>query len=551
MAKLNHTHSLLLFAVVLILAFTSGGILKKFVYTGKDQARIQRALNQKFTQLDQIAASILADGQIPDPPDMEKKGLLLLLYRNDSLVSWSGNSISSLAMDTIENDTSRFSFISNTWYIIRRYYKADTTLIGLLKIKSEFPWQNKYLQNGFQGDLNIPLTTQISLSPQSDFANLYDRDGKFLFSLDFDQALKYPKLTRYLPPLLYLLALLFFLVVLSGLFLRVSNGNLRNLLILLTALLFIAGRWLQVKYLFPGAVYNLELFGPFLYAGSPFMSSLGDVLLNSILLLFLTMLFCRDFYFGALSASHGNRRLWAWIILLLVLFSGYFVWTHYIFSSLILNSSINFETFNVAGLTIYTFIGLLTVAFHLTGLLLLSDRILTLTGGTFRIEKLLLTFTLIYGLIVLILYLSGYDMDLITFAGFFFFFVILCLIHYRKPINYTYSTLLAFVFLFSVFSVYFIAKHTALKETNNMKVLAENLATEHDPVAEYLMDGLNRKLVNDSVLANYLFDLNFSKEEILYHLQDRYFNGFWGKYLLRFTDCRPEDSLILGGIERA
>jgi hypothetical protein len=158
---------------------------------------------------------------------------------------------------------------------------------------------------------------------------------------------------------------LLFLVVLSGLFIRAHSGSVRNILFLLTALLFITGRWLQVKYLFPGAVYNLELFGPFLYAGSLFMSSLGDVLLNSILLLFLTMRFCRDFYFGGLSASHGDRNLQIWITLLLILFSGYFVWTHYIFSSLILNSSINFETFNVAGLTVYNFIGLLT-AFHLT-----------------------------------------------------------------------------------------------------------------------------------------------------------------------------------------
>ena len=546
-AKLNYKHYLFLFVAVLILAFTSGSILKKFIFSEKDQARIQRALMKKFNQLDQIADGILLKDDIPSPPVSEKKGMILLLYRNDSLIYWSDNSLPSIAMEILKDDTTRFSFIANNWYIIRKYKKADTTLTGLLKIKSEFPWQNKYLQNGFQRDLKIPLTTQISLSPQSSLAGFYDPDGKFLFSLDFNQALKYPKLTRYLPSLLYLLALLLFLVVLSGLFKRINSGPVRNLLFLLMTLLFIAGRWVQVKYLFPGAVYNLELFGPFLYAGSLFMSSLGDVLLNSILLLFLTMRFCRDFYFGGLSASHVDRKLQIGITLLLILFSGYFGWTHFIFSSLILNSSINFETFNVAGLTVYTFIGLMTIAFHLTGLLLLSNRILTLAAGKLGTGRMLLTFSAVYGLFVLILYLSGYPLDLISFAGFFLFFVILCVIHFRKPIAFTYSTLLVFVFLFSVFSVYFIARNTTMKENNNMKVLAENLATERDPIAEYLFEGLNNKLVKDSVLATYLFDLNYSKEEIFNHLQDNYFNGFWGKYLLRFTDCKPQDSLILSG----
>jgi two-component system nitrogen regulation sensor histidine kinase NtrY len=548
--KLNLTHSLSLFAAVLILAFTSGSILKKFVYSEKDQARIQHALTQKFTKLDQIAADILSQGIIPDPSVTDKKGLLLLLYLNDSLIYWSGNGISSFAMDTLRNDTTRFSFISNTWYIIRKYCKDDTTLIGLLKVKSVFPWQNEYLQNGFQKDLKVPFTTQISLSPQSGSANLRDWQGNYLFSLDFGQAMKYPNLTRYVPPILYLLALLLLLLVVTEVFKRISNGFIRNLLFLFTALLFIAGRWLQVKYLFPGAVYNLELFGPFLYAGSPFMSSLGDVLLNSILLLFLTFRFCRDFYFGNLTDSSGNRKLYVWIILLLLLFSGYFVWTHYIFSSLILNSSINFETFNVAGLTVYTFIGLLTVAFFLTGLLLLSDRILTLATGKIKTGKILLAFTVIYGLFLLILYLIRYHPDLISFAGFYLGFILLCLIYSRRPVAYTYSTLLVFVFLFSVFSVYFIARNSAVKEKNNMKVLAENLAAEHDPVAEYLLERLNRKLENDSVLAMYLFDLRYSKEEIFNHLQDNYFNGFWGKYLLRFTDCKPHDSLILRGPDK-
>ena len=156
-----------------------------------------------------------------------------------------------------------------------------------------------------------------------------------------------------------------------------------------------------------------------------------------------------------------------------------------------------------------------------------------------------LIFTLSFGAGMLVLRWESYPIDFISFAGFFLFFVILSLIHYHKPITYSYSTLLIFVFLFAVFSVHFISRYTELKEKNDMKVLVdERLTSEHDIVAEYLLEGLDKKIVNDTTLAGYLFDLDYSIEDIFNHLRDNYFKGFWGKYSLRFTDCMPSYDLL-------
>jgi hypothetical protein len=147
-------------------------------------------------------------------------------------------------------------------------------------------------------------------------------------------------------------------------------------------------------------------------------------------------------------------------------------------------------------------------------------------------------------LLALILYLTGYPLDLISFAGFFLFFVILCLIHFRKPIAFSYSSLLVFVFLFSVFSVYFIAKNTATKETNNMKALAENLATERDPVAEYLFERLTT--LKDSLGPPIFSIFTTAKKRSLTNCRT-IISMVLGQYLLRFTDCKTADSLILSG----
>jgi len=543
--KLNIQHYLLLFAVCAILAFFSGDILKKKLYTSSDQGSIQRELDSKFALLDDVVADFKTRGEISDPKKADKKGIILLSYQKDSLVYWSSNGISSLAMENLQHDTSRFSFISNTWYIIRKYTQGDTVIIGLLKIKHEYPYQNEFLHNAFQQDLHIPYTTQISLTSGDSDLSLFDWENQYLFSLVFDGALKYPWLVRYLPSIFYLFALLLFLVVITLIFKRISGGPVKNAMFLLLVILLLTGRALQVKFLFPGALYNLELFGPFLFAKSLFMPSLGDVLLNAILIIFLIIRFRSDFYYGHSPQAGKSRKAYSGIVLLVMLLTAYFIFSHYIFSSLILNSSINFETFKVTGLTVYTFIGLLVVALHLTGLLLLADHILTLASGMIPATRLILIFSMNYGIGLLLLYAGDYSIDLVSFAGFYVFFLFLALIHYRKPISYNYSALLVFVFLFAMFSVYFISRYTELKEKNTMKVLAEKLTSEHDPIAEYLLEGLNKKIVNDTTLAGYLFNLDFSFEDIFNHLQDNYFNGFWSKYSLRFTDCKPSYNLLI------
>lgn len=544
-SKFNIRHALLLFAASVILALSSGTLLKKLVYAHGDQEKIQRKLNTKFDILDQVVADFYATGSMADLKKTERKGIILLAYRDDSLVYWSDNRIPAFAMQNIRVDSSRFSFISNTWYVIRKFTKADTVVAGLLKIKDEYPYQNEYLQNAFQRDLDIPYTAQIILSPAKGDVILYDADNHYLFSLAFDGALQYPGLARYLPPVLYLFVLLFFLLLVATVFNRVSNGPLKNGLFLLLAVVLIAGRLGQVKSLFPGALYNLELFGPFIFARSLFMPSLGDVLLNSMLIIFLLLRFRRDFWYGSFISAQQPRKPRFVIVVLMTVLAAYFIFSHYLFSSLILNSSINFETFKVTGITVYTFIGILVVALHLTGLVMLSDHILNLARERMRAWTLIVVFALLYGTGLLLLVWRGYTADPVSFTGFFLFFTVLALIHYRKPLSYSYSVLLVFVFLFAVFSVYFISRYTELKEDSYMKHLSETVTSEHDVVAEYLLEGLNKKMVNDTTLSGYLFDLDFSVEDIFNHLRGNYFKGFWSKYSLRFTDCKPTYDLLI------
>jgi hypothetical protein len=101
------------------------------------------------------------------------------------------------------------------------------------------------------------------------------------------------------------------------------------------------------------------------------------------------------------------------------------------------------------------------------------------------------------------------------------------------------------VIFFSVYSVFLFSHYARQKMVNNMRVMADNLANQHDPVAEYLLEDISGRIRKDETFKNYMFNRNISYEQIFEYLKSNYFNGFWGKYSLKIVDCDPYTNVIL------
>src|SRR3954469_8105946 len=78
---------------------------------------------------------------------LEKEGIALLIYENDTLKFWSDNSIAvenwikEVCLDT------KMAKLRNGWFeVIHPHTNSSTskTIVGLVLIKNEFPYQNKY-----------------------------------------------------------------------------------------------------------------------------------------------------------------------------------------------------------------------------------------------------------------------------------------------------------------------------------------------------------------------------------------------------------------------
>jgi hypothetical protein len=147
-------------------------------------------------------------------------------------------------------------------------------------------------------------------------------------------------MSSYLPSVLYFSGFLLMLVILSAFIRQLNSGVARNWFITGLALALLGFRIVQTLYRFPAGLYKIEIFSPVLFANSELLPSLGDLLLNSILILYIIVKFNRDFHvpdrFNYLRKT--NEHSLYLILAIGVVF--YHLFVYHIFKSLIFNSVI-------------------------------------------------------------------------------------------------------------------------------------------------------------------------------------------------------------------
>jgi two-component system nitrogen regulation sensor histidine kinase NtrY len=536
---------LILSILLILLAILSNQILPGIEYGKKDIEKFQNALQKKYMLLDNTVNNLFKTGNIESYEDLKKRGISILAYQNNNLSNWSDNSIAFPDYYDSVYFGSPLLFNCNAWYVTKKYVYKDFIVIGLILIKREYPYENEYLKNGFQKFFHLPSNAVIHETKIKDAYTIKNWKGDFIFSISFNGIRKYRLLSLYLPSILYFAGFLLLLAFFSSLIQQLTSKVRRNWLIAGLAIAFLGFRIVQTLFRFPAGLYKIELFSPVSFANSELLPSLGDLLLNTLMIIYIIIRFNRDFYISD-KLSHSKKSNENSLYLVLVIgMVFYYLFVYHIFKSLIINSSISFEVYKITGLSFFSLIGLIIMGLLFTGLVLIVDKIVLICREKLKIEKLIIIFsiTLIFGIIFL--FLGGNQIDAYSVLFFFLIFTLLVVIRYKKDNLNNYSIQVLLILLFSIYLVYIISGTTTQKDRQNMKILAENLATEHDPVAELLLEEMSVKLNGDTTLAGMLFDISHvSRQEINNYLLNNYFKGYWSKYDFRFYDCQPSDSVI-------
>jgi len=238
--------------------------------------------------------------------------------------------------------------LGSAWYVVTVYVKDNQTVIAALLIQTDYPTENSILSNKINP--NFSLAKKLSIVPVTydESYIVHGKDGGVLFSV-----LKMlPSKTGEVGIILRWFAILFVIIALFCTLQKDRKiGNFFAIVVGLVVVRFVA--LYQAKEL----QGQLEIFSPNLYADFGLFGSLGDLLINNILIallivsLFMVRKRLTHFIF---KAKPIVKTMLALVFLMIPL--AIVPYIHFSLHSLILNSNIVLEPFRIDEITLYSFL---------------------------------------------------------------------------------------------------------------------------------------------------------------------------------------------------
>jgi signal transduction histidine kinase len=472
-----------------------------------------------------------------------EKGYFIFFYKITSSnnmvpVFWSTQVIEPDSALMYSNNGISFQKLLNGWYVsnIRTFQSSSGSyykMIFLIPVKWNYYVENKYLHNYFIAASNIEKAYDISLTPTRH--EIKDEHGNPLFYL---QQLSNPishdnPLAMWLRVLASVL-ILFFIYKLANFYVE-RKGFWVGLLVLIIPVISL--RLISYRFHIPLNFQQLKLFDPTVYGANFLIRSLGDLLINSILFIWI-VLFIRyhfNYDFSKIKFKNNLYKYTAVVfivvaMIVITLLGGYTV------QSLVSDSQISFDVINFFTLTIYSVIGFIVLSCIATGYFFLIQLLLQPLDIFIGHKKRFILYLAITvaGLIILtFMRHSSY----VSFN----LFLLLWLLLFIYLLNFKYLLLHAYnlvsskfifwVFFFSVSITALIVLQNRTKELEDRKHFAENLANKADPSGPVIVNIILKDFRNDYLSQIfYRFKNAYQNRFLKDSLINENFSGYLNKY---------------------
>ncbi|HEX2976317.1 MAG TPA: ATP-binding protein [Bacteroidales bacterium] len=547
-------YSVIIAVMLLVLAVVSNILyFSNFEYRFRT-TRFNRILREKEVILAECLESmrpILSGedhhGSVPENQlftTAEKNKITILEFFDHRLAFWSDNNFD---VPQILDDSLYYRpiiFLQNGWFLPRVTKEGNETIVGLLRIRTDFSLRNDILKSGFEKDYGIPEGVGFSTDRNASEFRVFDSSGRFLFCLLFPE-IRQSSSFIFIPLLLWTTFFVFALLLLLQ-FIKLLVSKKKEYAAILLALFLCAGTYLLlVWYGLPKVFYETELFSRYRFSLNAFIPTLGHLLLLGILGVYFAGILYRYLPLKENADSSNTLHLAATgIFIAAAVMTGLY---HNTFRQVILTSNVNFEPFRVLDLTLFSLAGYIALFFLLLIPVLFMLKFLPYVK---RLKTGSLLPGVIPGLILLALITGDFSEDLVVVGV---FFVLLCLLvmyssRYRPRI---FIMTVLFSVILALYSVYFIINYSEEKTIENVKIQAISFSTENDPQAEQELLDLWPVINSDTVLAEMMKadTFNNSREDvdnIRAYLHDTYFRGYWANFNIDIVLCRNDDPLAVG-----
>lgn len=557
--KSGHKQSIFTYRRVILLAgacifmlfgIISSSLFREGAYNQKDARKLEKVLHKKerflkeeFSLLEQqfagsTATRVLEERSREYQELSNREGITVFYYKDNVLKYWSDHSVP-LPERWRARLNRPFLSLRNADYVsVIRTVKGGR-LVGLIEIRTHFTTQNEFLENGFQRDFKLDRGVEIDFFESNGSEPVYNEEGVYLFSLNFSTAGPASQGLRILA-FSSLLASLILLYVGFCSLLKAASDRMRYFLTGILSVLILGSTLAVLKYSFPSILTDTQLFQPEVYASLMF-PSLGDLLVCTVSLLALAVLYYLHLKLEGMRSETWKRGV---AVLMFIISAILLLAIEQLISSLVLDSNISFEAHRVTTFTGNTMVGLGIVIMWFVLLGLFMDKAIVLLSGPLHRP-------LLYGLASLSLTMLVVSLFSGAHASWSSWATILLLLggHLYLRFHHQEKTPFSrFIFLLLFISLFMTLR---FQENNQIDVQRQRevelvkLSSEHDPVAEMLFSELSMAIRNDSVFAQFLNEPFIPIDPVVARLSRNYFSGYWSKYDLVVTVCRPDDRVLL------
>lgn len=504
----------------------------------KLEERIAKRVTDNWKQINELGI-LLADRSLQDMYDeafafyqnkLQPKEVELLVFRNDTLVFWSSD------IDMLPEKTDgqvRLRRVSGCRYLVQqRTLEAGLCCVLLSRFYMDYPYQNRLLHNGFCSDFDCMEGYTPSRS-QSYGAVQVRVDGvEPFYMIPTDIARlgisQFKPWARWIAVLLLCCAVL---VWLGAPFFR-RHPALRMFLMMLW---LVGIRAFTLRDGFADVRSSL-LFSPELFASSALNSSLGDFLINAVVFFALiSMLYVFALTHAGNWRISGNRAMAALFALPVWAVFGL---ADFNFTELVLNSTLPLELQHIFSLNVYTLVAYLAMVCWFSSALLLLSAWLGMFGRKLGIRTAVLVMLLSLLVYSVLAVLSLVPMSLLGLAWTLFVAAIMLLRWYSPMAKRGWIVGLAAVV--AVYSTLLVLRNSRQKDDEIGRMLAIGLSSERDPLAELLLGQIAPRLQADTLVAEYLGNIEQRSAELYTYLRREYFRDYLNRYDMRATVCLPD-----------
>jgi two-component system nitrogen regulation sensor histidine kinase NtrY len=509
------------------------------------QADFLEAVEETVQRSREIAKEFKEDKQLEVSDDNVVR---LVLDANCRIVQWSNSELlpsSRILHDLCDFPNFRTLPDRNKLYYYFRHQIPGFTVVTLMPLQIGYKVTNDFLPPYvFLGRYTDDAFVQrhlrefdLDLRQVPGAVRIFDEQENFVFSLTMPNpgVFGYGYRTRVL--ILALLGLL--LIAVAGYrwcrkrSLRV--GNLKIPAVFLYVLGLFAFRMMIFWLGLPGNYVPTDLFSPIILAIGSWSPSLGDLIINVVLLLAGIWMLIREFrrrisvfYRWAL-----NRETVAWTVQCVVLtVCGLFTWWFFeLVDNIVEHSTIYFEFQNIFELNGYSLLAFAVLGAVLVGLELILLEMLRFSfhffRGPGRIFKVLLSLGWLTALSFL---LFGLKPAYLISVPVVFTLSLLIFVRTTRTLVFKLDLLnfLLVIFIFSLLTTIGLEKGNAVREKVQMELVADRQSDDHDLITESLFDRVVREVEAESFLLDYS-QIN----GLAQRLQERFFNSSFKGYEVR------------------